>query len=85
MELQIQERKVQVIRTNVKPGAEVLRVAACCRVSTDSEEQLDSFISQMHYYLVGLYADEGIIGTSILKRDDFNRMTKCTGGNYGGF
>lgn len=32
MELQIQERKVQVIRTNVKPGAEVLRVAVCCRV-----------------------------------------------------
>lgn len=45
MELQIQERKVQIIRTNVKPGAEVLRVAACCRVSTDSEEQLDSFLS----------------------------------------
>ncbi len=85
MEHQIQERKVQVIRANVKPGSEVLRVAAYCRVSTDSEDQLNSFMAQMHYYydfiqqaenmtLVDIYADEGTTGTSTLKRDDFNRM-----------
>lgn len=86
MELQIQERKVQVIRANVTPGSKVLRVAAYC-LSTDSEDQVNSFIAQMHYYydfiqqaenmtLVDIYADEGITGTSTLKRDDFNRMVK---------
>ena len=69
-----------------------MRVAAYCRVSTDSEDQVNSFIAQMHYYysfikqaenmeLVDVYADEGITGTSIAKRDDFNRMIKdCKAG-----
>lgn len=61
------------------------RVAAYVRVSTDDEEQLNSFTSQKQYYqekisqskewiLVGIYADEGITGTKTKKRDDFLRM-----------
>lgn len=61
------------------------RVAAYARVSTDSEEQENSFDAQVRYYtdkiqsnpewdFVGVYADEGISGTSIKRRDDFNRM-----------
>ena len=60
-------------------------MAAYVRVSTDDEEQLNSFTSQKQYYqekisqskewiLVGIYADEGITGTKTKKRDDFLRM-----------
>ena len=69
----------------VQTEAVVLRVAAYCRVSTDSEDQLNSFAAQQSYYneyirkhdnwqLVEIYADEGITGTSAAKRDDFQRM-----------
>lgn len=62
-----------------------IRVAAYCRVSTDQEEQLNSFENQVEYYtkyinenpeyqLVGIYADEGISGTNTKKRKEFNRM-----------
>ena len=61
------------------------RVAAYVRVSTNGEEQLQSFNSQKEYYqdkisankewaLVGIYADEGITGTKTNKRDEFLRM-----------
>ncbi len=61
------------------------RVAAYARVSTDKEEQENSFEAQVSYYtqkiqanpqwvFVEVYADEGITGTSIKKRDGFNRM-----------
>lgn len=63
----------------------VLRVAAYCRVSTDDEDQLNSYRTQKAYYtelikknpkwrFVGIYADEGITGTMVKKRDDFLRM-----------
>lgn len=62
-----------------------LRVAAYCRVSTDSEEQLTSYNSQVEHYrnmveanpqwsLVDIYADEGISGTQTDKRAEFQRM-----------
>ena len=62
------------------------RVAAYCRVSTDSEEQLTSYQNQMRVYtemiaankeweFAGLYADEGISGTRADKRPEFQRMT----------
>ena len=69
-----------------------LRVAAYCRVSTDDEEQLTSYEAQQTYYtdkimtnpewtMAGIFADEGITGTSTKKRDDFNRMIrKCKKG-----
>ena len=61
------------------------RVAAYCRVSTDQEEQLSSYEAQVNYYTnyienhpdyecAGIYADEGISGTSTKKREQFNRM-----------
>ncbi len=65
----------------------LLRVAAYCRVSTDKYDQVNSFIAQVKYYndfikqnnsmiLVDIYADEGITGTCISKRDEFKRMIK---------
>ncbi|MGI6716802.1 MAG: recombinase family protein [Eubacteriales bacterium] len=62
-----------------------LRVAAYCRVSTDSEEQATSYEAQVEHYtnyikgnpeweLAGIYADDGITGTNTKKRDEFNRM-----------
>lgn len=70
-----------------------LRVAPYCRVSTDSEEQLTSYKSQIAYYtaiiaenpdwtMVRLYADEGITGTSMKKRKEFMKMIEdCEHGN----
>jgi DNA invertase Pin-like site-specific DNA recombinase len=72
---------------------EQLRVAAYCRVSTDSEDQLNSYKSQKQYYtdlikknkewaLVGIYADEAITGTQVTKREDFQRMINdCMNGD----
>lgn len=62
-----------------------LRVAAYCRVSSASDDQLNSFAAQYSYYtefingnenwkLVDIYADEGVSGVSIEKRDDFKRL-----------
>lgn len=61
------------------------RVAAYCRVSTDSEEQLVSYANQKKVYtemigsrkdwcFAGLFADEGISGTRADKRPEFNKM-----------
>lgn len=63
------------------------RVAAYCRVSTDEEEQLSSYEAQKTYYtdkimcnkewtMVGIFADEGITGTSAKKRPEFLRMIR---------
>lgn len=64
-----------------------IRVAAYCRVSTKQEEQLNSYEVQKKFYtekinsnpdwqMVGIFADKGITGTSVLKRDEFNKMIK---------
>ena len=64
-----------------------LRVAAYCRVSTDDEEQLTSYEAQKTYYtdkimgnpdwtMAGIFADEGITGTSAAKRPEFLRMIR---------
>jgi DNA invertase Pin-like site-specific DNA recombinase len=61
------------------------RVAAYCRVSSNSYEQLNSFNAQISYYeslikrnsnydFAGIYADEGISGTNIKNRDSFLKM-----------
>lgn len=69
------------------------RVAAYCRVSTDSEEQLNSYEAQKSYYtqkieespdweMARIYADEGISGTSMKKRTEFKKMiTACKRGH----
>ena len=80
-----EERTVRIIKADKSPQNSTLRVAAYCRVSTSEEDQLNSFITQMHYYhdfisqsdnmvLVDIYADEGITGTSVEKRNEFKRM-----------
>lgn len=70
-----------------------LRVAAYCRVSTDSDEQETSYDAQIEHYtayinghpdwtLAGVFADDGITGTSTKKREEFNRMIdECMAGN----
>lgn len=64
-----------------------IRVAAYCRVSTELEEQQNSYQVQIDYYtdlinkkkewtLAGIFADEGISGTQTKKRTEFNRMIR---------
>lgn len=87
------QKQVHIIQPTIGDRAkEIIRVAAYCRVSTDSEDQANSFIAQVQYYtdyiksnsqmkLVDIYADDGITGTSIEKREDFKRMIKdCKAG-----
>ena len=84
--------EVEVIKANRRISdrtagkvADILRVAPYARVSTDSEEQLNSYKSQVMYYtdlvkkrkdwvLVDIYADEAITGTQVTKRENFQRM-----------
>ena len=92
--VQWEPRKVTIIPANPKraeagkPANQKLRVAAYCRVSTDSEEQINSYKNQLAYYtekinsktewkLAGIYADEGITGTSMKHREDFKRMLRA--------
>ena len=64
---------------------DVLRVAAYCRVSSDSSDQLHSYAAQIRKYteeiahlndwkVVDIYADDGLTCTRMDKREDFNRM-----------
>ena len=71
---------------------EIVRTAAYARVSSDSEDQLNSFAAQIRYYtemlqnstdavFVDMYADEGISGTGTEKRTEFQRlMSDCRKG-----
>ena len=81
-------KEVQVIKaTKTGEKSEKIRVAAYCRVSTDKDDQLNSFFAQMRYYrdyvrgndkmeLVDIYADEGITGTELEKRDEMKRLIR---------
>ena len=62
-----------------------LKVAAYARVSVETEMLMHSLSAQVSYYssliqknpeweYAGVYADEGITGTSTLHRDEFNRL-----------
>lgn len=77
--------QVQIIQPYQPQSDALEKVAAYCRVSTDSKDQLNSYHTQIGYYtnyiaqhpgwkLVDIYADEGITGTSLEKRDEFKRM-----------
>lgn len=93
-------RNVTVIPARKRVGNTVkyeerpkLKVAAYCRVSTDSDEQATSYEAQVEHYtrfiqknseweLAGIFADDGISGTNTKKRDEFNRMIgECMAGN----
>ena len=70
-----------------------IRVAAYCRVSTDSDEQASSYEVQIAHYtdfikknseweFAGIFADDGITGTNTKKREEFNRLIEeCMAGN----
>lgn len=87
----IPARKNEAGNENVQQ-ARKLRVAAYCRVSTDSEEQATSYEAQIEHYenyiknnpaweFAGIFADEGITGTNTKKREQFNRMIEeCMSG-----
>ena len=96
METAVQKRVTKIdanplLAKNSHPP-QYLRVAAYCRVSTDDEEQLNSYEAQIAYYtefiaknpkwkFAGVYADEGITGTSTSKRKNFLRlMNDCERG-----
>lgn len=78
------------VNKEIKPK---LKVAAYCRVSTDSDEQATSYEAQMEHYtnyikkndeweFAGIFADDGISGTNTKKREEFNRMIEeCMAGN----
>ena len=64
-----------------------MRVAAYCRVSTEQDDQQNSLKNQREYFtsfirqkenddwqFAGIYADEGISGTNMKKRDAFMQM-----------
>ncbi len=80
----IKAQKEKIYRTTGKV-INKMRVAAYCRVSTDSDEQLNSYQSQVSHYtelikqnkewdFVDIYADSGISGTQSNNRDEFQRM-----------
>ncbi len=85
--LALQEKQYRVITIEAAEKHQnlKLRVAAYVRVSSASDDQLNSFAAQNRYYtglisskenwtLVDIYADEGITGTSAEKREDFQRL-----------
>ena len=63
-----------------------MKLAAYCRVSTDKAEQATSLIHQREFFfayakrngheIFRVYADEGISGTSLKRRDEFNRLMR---------
>lgn len=70
---------------NISKRTKKKKVCAYCRVSTDMEDQRTSYLSQINHYseyikknkdweFAGIYADDGITGTQIKKRDEFIRM-----------
>ena len=88
---QTAQRQVRIIPATknvnapLKGAQKHQRVAAYCRVSTDSEEQITSYEAQKAYYtqkieenpdweLAGIFADKGLSGTSMKKRENFNKM-----------
>jgi len=93
-------KQVEIIKANTtlaersqRTHIEKLRVAPYCRVSTDTEDQLNSYKSQVQYYtdlvngnkewvLVDIYADEAITGTQTKNRDNFHRLINdCMNGD----
>lgn len=92
-------KNITVIPARIQRGAKhatvtkpKIRVAAYCRVSTDTDEQATSYEAQIQHYtdfikkndeweFAGIYADDGITGTNTKKREEFNRMIEdCMAG-----
>jgi site-specific DNA recombinase len=96
----VTEKNIMVIPARKRVGSTAakekikkLRVAAYCRVSTETEEQNSSYEVQVAHYtefikknteweFAGIFADDGISGTNTKKREKFNRMiAECMDGN----
>ena len=84
--LALEKRQPKIITiAPSQPNAEMIRVAAYIRVSSASEDQLNSFAAQNQYYtdliaqnknweLIDIYMDEGITGTSAVIRKGFQHI-----------
>lgn len=81
-------KKYEMLNQERKVSDGKRKVAAYCRVSTDNDDQTNSFESQKRYFkeyiehhpnweLYEIFADEGISGTNTKKRKQFNRMITC--------
>lgn len=78
-------RVVELTPNQIIEDVKKIRLAAYCRVSTDKTDQINSFFNQIKYYtdytkknpqyeLVEIYADEGLTGTDMKRRNEFNRL-----------
>ena len=85
MQPQVKIIKASKESKNILSSSAKQKVCAYCRVSTDNEEQMNSFQSQVSYYksLIGendkweyvdVYADEAVTGTKVSSREGFQRM-----------
>ena len=79
--------QVQIIQPYQPQSDALEKVAAYCRVSTDKEDQRTSLAAQQAFFqsyiqtrpgwvLVGVFADEGLSGTSAKRRPQFTRMVR---------
>lgn len=80
------------ITPTLQKKTEKIRLAAYCRVSSDSADQLHSFAAQIRYYseytkrypeyeLVDIYADRGLTGTDMSRREELHRLLRdCKAG-----
>jgi len=77
----------RVIKPILEKEDAIEQVCAYCRVSSDSADQQNSFLAQLEYFtnlieqkpnwdFVDIYADEGITGSEIRKRNEFLRMIR---------
>ena len=91
-EKRVTEKKVTMIPQRIQPLTQLplqamvkRKVAGYARVSTDSEEQENSYEAQVDYFTdyirqrddweyVKVYTDEGVTGTSTRRREGFNEM-----------
>ena len=87
---EVRQPKQQLLKTQ---DNEKHNVCAYCRVSTDDTDQKNSLTSQERFFAslfrkhenwnnVGIFADEGLSGTSLEKRNAFNEMLSIA--RYGG-
>ena len=80
--------KPMLISPISKQGIQLIRVAAYCRVSSSSADQLNSYATQIDYYtklakkkksewnMVEIFADEGLSGMKANNRPEFQRMIR---------
>ena len=80
--------KATLISPVSKQGIQLIRVAAYCRVSSSSADQINSYATQIDYYtklakkkkaewnLIEIFADEGISGMKAKNRPEFQRMIR---------